>query len=89
MDDQLQQLIDLQREQNQLFQKYLWRLRFSLLGLFLATTLIAIGLGIVAYRTTQPANPPSGQNFPFIIPRSGIQAPAGDIQLRSDIPGAT
>jgi hypothetical protein len=50
MDDQLQQLIELQKEQNQLLKKYLWRFRFSLLFLLLLTTATAIGLGILVYR---------------------------------------
>jgi hypothetical protein len=47
MEDQLQQLIELQKEQNRLLQRYLWRLRFSLLSLLLLTTITAIGLGFL------------------------------------------
>ena len=50
MDDQLQELINLQKEQNQLLRKYLWRFRFSLLFLMLLTTATAIGLGLLVYR---------------------------------------
>jgi hypothetical protein len=49
MDDLLRQLIDGQKEQTELLRRYLWRLRFSLLGLLLLTTVTAIGLGILVY----------------------------------------
>ena len=48
MNDQ-QQIVELLREQNQLLKRYLWRLRFSLLGLLLLTTGIAITLGTFVY----------------------------------------
>ena len=54
MDAQLKELIDLQREQNQLLKKYLWRFRFSLITLLLLTTAICICLGFVIY--TQQTN---------------------------------
>ena len=50
MDQQLKELIDLQREQNQLLKKNLWRLKFSLLGLFLLTTACALMLGFWSYK---------------------------------------
>jgi hypothetical protein len=59
MDDQLQQLIHLQREQNELLKKHLWRFRFSLLTLLLITTATAMGLGFLVYRQQSPANPPA------------------------------
>ena len=49
MDDLLRQLIDGQKEQTELLRRYLWRLRFSLLGLLILTTVTAIGLGILVY----------------------------------------
>jgi Na+-transporting NADH:ubiquinone oxidoreductase subunit NqrE len=49
MDAQLQQLIELQTKQNQLLEKYLWRLRFSLSALLILTTITCIGLGFVIY----------------------------------------
>jgi hypothetical protein len=60
MDDGLlRELIELQREENQLLKKYLWRFRFSLLSLLLLTTATAIGLGFLVYeqqtKTAQPA----------------------------------
>jgi hypothetical protein len=63
MDDGLlRELIDLQKEENQLLKKYLWRLRFSLLSLLLLTTATAVGLGFLVYeqktkvtKVTQPA----------------------------------
>jgi hypothetical protein len=58
MDDQLQQLIELQKEQNQLLKRYLWRLRFSLLSLLLLTTITAIGLGVFVYREETRVNAP-------------------------------
>ena len=48
MDEQLQQLINLQKEQVELLKKHLWRLRFSLLTLMLLTTGSCIALGYMA-----------------------------------------
>jgi hypothetical protein len=92
MDDQLQQLIQLQKEQNELFNRYLWRLRLSLLGLLLMTTATAIGLGVVAYQRSkpvivQPLRPPT-TTFPAPT-RYYAPAPAGDIEIRPNIPGST
>lgn len=58
MDDQLQELINLQKEQNQLLKKYLWRFRFSLMALLLVTTATAAGLGLFVYQSTQKQAPP-------------------------------
>jgi hypothetical protein len=55
MDDQLQQIIELHKEQNQLLKRYLWRLRFSLLGLLLLMTISCVGLGMIVYKLRQPA----------------------------------
>jgi len=57
MDDEtnqlLRQLIDAQKEQTELLRKNLlplWtRIRFSLLGLFVLMTLVAVGIGITAF----------------------------------------
>ncbi len=49
MDAQLTELIELQKEQNQLLKKYLWRFRFSLITLLLLTTAICCCLGFVIY----------------------------------------
>ena len=49
MDSQLQELIELQKEQNQLLKKHLTRIRFSLWALLILTTLTGIGLGIGVY----------------------------------------
>jgi hypothetical protein len=70
MDAQLQQLIELQQEQNQLLKRHLWRLRFSLLGLLIMTTILAVVLGIVAYQTrrrtvTLPPPLPNSPAPPF------------------------
>ena len=56
-DDLVRELVDLQREQNALLKKHLWRLRFSLLTLLLLTTASAVCLGIVMVRIQ---NPPAG-----------------------------
>jgi hypothetical protein len=57
--DNGEQIVLLLKEQNELLKKYLWRLRFSLLGLLLLTTTMAVCLGIMAYMTrpkvTRPA----------------------------------
>lgn len=57
MDNQLQEIIELQREQNQLLKQHLTRIRFSLWALLLLTTLTAIGLGIGVY-LLRPASGP-------------------------------
>jgi hypothetical protein len=57
--DSAQELVQLMREQNELLKRYLWRLRFSLLGLLLLTTGIAFGLGIVAYKQQSQTIGPS------------------------------
>jgi hypothetical protein len=90
MDDQLQQLIDLQKEQNQLLKRYLWRFRFSLLGLLLLTTATAIGLGVLVYQTRPPKNSPWLAPVRIAIPPMSPPppvAPVGDINLRPAIPG--
>jgi hypothetical protein len=96
MEDQLQQLIELQKEQNQLLRRYLWRLRFSLLGLLLLTTVTAVGLGVVAYQTRPPKISPMyapvrtyvAPSPQIIYPAPSIvpAAPAGDIELREVTP---
>ena len=53
------ELIELQREQNALLKKHLWRLRFSLLTLLLLTTASAICLGIIMVRLRNQS-PPGG-----------------------------
>ena len=94
MDDQLQQLIELQKEQNQLLNRYLWRFRFSLLSLLLLTTFTAVGLGVVVYQTRPPkgapfitpvriAVPPMSYPYPAPAPAG----PVGDLELRPSIPG--
>jgi hypothetical protein len=69
MDNQLQQLIDLQKEQNALLKKYLWRLRFSLLTLLLLTTGTAIGLVVLSYSlrpAAAPTAPTATATFQFV-----------------------
>jgi hypothetical protein len=65
MDDQLKELVNLQREQNQLLKRYLWRLRFSLLSLLLITTATAVGLGFVIYQDRSKVNPPTPTTMGF------------------------
>jgi hypothetical protein len=90
MDEKLQQLIDLQTEQNQLLKRYLWRIRFSLLGLLLMTTAVAIGLGFVAYHTRPQAAAPAPVAPQFRWPQpAGSSAPAGDIEVLPGTPGTT
>src|SRR5689334_2782903 len=57
--DGAQELVRLMREQNELLKRYLRKLRFSLLGLLLLTTGIAIGLGFIAYKQQFQAIGPS------------------------------
>ena len=60
MDDGLlKELIGLQREENQLLRRYLWRLRFSLLSLLLLTTAIAISLGFLVVKEQAKVVPPA------------------------------
>jgi hypothetical protein len=73
MDEKLQQLIDLQREQNQLLKTHLWRLRFSLATLLLLTTGACIVLGYMAYRIRTASFPvalPAGPVPVFAAPYS-------------------
>ena len=79
MDGQLQELINLQKEQNQLLKKYLWRFRFSLLFLMVLTTAIAVGLGLLAYQDKQP----TATTMPTtVIPTTGTWS-SGTLQLRT------
>jgi hypothetical protein len=80
MDDQLlRELIDLQKEENQLLKRYLWRLRFSLLSLLLLTTVTAIGLGILVFKRQ-----------PKVIPTPTIAGPStGTLQLWSAQPATS
>jgi hypothetical protein len=94
MDDQLQQLINLQREQNELLKKHLWRLRFSLLSLLLLTTATAIGLGVVVWQLPTRFSAPTapGATIRWVQPvpgaplRPAITAPAGDINVDPSVP---
>jgi hypothetical protein len=80
MDDQLQELINLQKEQNQLLKKHLWRFRFSLLYLMFLTTAIAVGLGLLVYQDNQP----TATTVPTtVIPTTGTWSSSGTYQLRA------
>lgn len=55
----MQEMISLQTEQNKLLQRYLWRLRFSLLTLLLITTATAVMLGMYGMKIRSvPRTPP-------------------------------
>ena len=55
MDDQLlRELIAGQKEQTELLRKHLGRIKFSLRTLLVVMTLLAVGLGIQAYRSSPP-----------------------------------
>jgi hypothetical protein len=84
METQLQQLIDLQKEQNALLKKHLWRLRFSLLTLLLLTTGTAIGLGVLSYNLRPAAAPkmPTATATLQFIPQQGT------LQLQSMQPSS-
>jgi hypothetical protein len=51
MDNQLQEIIELQKQQNQLLKKHLTRIRFSLWALLVLMTLTGVGLGLGVYLT--------------------------------------
>ena len=93
MDEQLQQLIELQREQNQLLKRHLVRLRFSLATLLVLTTVACLALGYVSYRmrgaiypvpaprTLGPAPPtPLSFNSPPVVPAQPIEGGPQPIQ---------
>lgn len=73
MDHQLQELIELQRERNQLL-RHLVRIRFSLWALLVITTLTGAGLGVYAL---VPASP---QPTPRIFPIRIIPPPTTDAE---------
>lgn len=103
MDDGLlRELIDLQKEENQLLKKYLWRLRFSLLSLLLLTTATAIGLGFLVYEKqakivlpaptapTTSTNAPTTSTGTYQVWSSGTLSPSdSSIQSFSSPPSAT
>lgn len=71
MDNQLQELIELQKEQNQLLRRHLTRIRFSLWALLILTTLTGIGLGIGVYTIRLAGRP-------LIMPTA---TPAGSLRI--------
>lgn len=81
MEAQLQQLIDLQKEQNELLRRHLLRLRFSLAALLVLTTVCCLALGYVTYQIRDAGRPiPASQFFPQPNPRrggGGIMYPGG------------
>jgi hypothetical protein len=72
MDNQLERIIQLHEEQNALLKRYLWRLRFSLLGLLLLTILSAIALAFISYKLRQTPIP----GVPKFYPAAPIGPPA-------------
>jgi hypothetical protein len=75
MDNQLQELIELQKEQNQLLRKHLTRIRFSLWALLILTTLTGVGLGIGVYMIR-----PVGR--PLIAPPTPSAPPASPFRIQ-------
>jgi hypothetical protein len=59
-DELVRELIELQREQNALLKRHLWRLRFSLMTLLLLSTATAVGLGFLTYRLRSRPIAPGG-----------------------------
>src|SRR5262245_8895516 len=84
MDDKLDVLIQLQREQNELLRRHLFRLRFSLSALLIVMTLLCVFFGITAYQATLrkwssgiPATPaPAGATLNITGGEEGTSAPA-------------
>src|SRR6476646_8118613 len=85
----LRELVELQREQNQLFRRYLWRLRFSLLSLLLLMTATAVYFGFIAANgrsnipTPATTTAPPTLVIPTRIPGAGGPRP---VPIR-DVPG--
>jgi hypothetical protein len=72
----LRQILEAQKQQNAFLQRYLWRLRFSLLSLLLLMSVLAVGLGFVAFtnKPTAPAAPVAAP--PVAAPRVAVPPPA-------------
>ena len=82
MDNQLQELIELQKEQNQLLKKHLTRIRFSLWALLVLMTLTGVGLGMGVYLTR-----PKPTAFLPPLPNSYLMPlPSGTLNLVSPPP---
>jgi hypothetical protein len=83
MDDKsnqlLQEILNQQKEQTELFRRYLWRLRFSLFGLMLLMTLVGVGLGIGLYvarhSVAKPVIFPAPQPAPRYMPSRQGETP--------------
>lgn len=63
--DLLRELTVLQKEQNDLLKRYLWRLRFSLGTLFLLMTAVCVGLGTVVYKLRDGSQRSTVANRPW------------------------
>jgi hypothetical protein len=70
MEEHLRRLVELQSRQNELLERYLWRIRFSLLTLLLLTTALCCRLGYVAYKLRVPT-----PYAPAISPYYAVPAP--------------
>jgi hypothetical protein len=85
-DELVRELVDLQREQNALLKKHLWRLRFSLLTLLLLTTASAVCLGILMVKIrNQPAGTGAG-----VITLTGpttwsSSSPTGTLRINANV----
>lgn len=77
--DLLRDIATLQKEQNELLKRYLWRLRFSLLTLLLITTATAVMLGLFGMRKNgvvpPSAIPSSSGGFLTVYPNSAPTVP--------------
>jgi hypothetical protein len=79
MDDQLlRELIAAQKEQTELLRKHLGRIKFSLRTLLAVMTLLAVGLGIQAYRSSHSRLLPA----PSAVAAYPIYSNPGAVQIQ-------
>src|SRR5687767_1222740 len=83
MDAQLQELIALQKEQNALLRKNLWRLKFSLLTLLFLTTAICCCLGFIIY-VQQDSRPQIPTSATAASPLRAYSPPATRLEVSGD-----
>jgi hypothetical protein len=89
-DELVRELVDLQREQNALLKKHLWRLRFSLLTLLLLTTASAVCLGILMVKIrNQTAATSAGASVITLSGPSTLwsnsSAPTGTLRVNANV----
>jgi hypothetical protein len=78
------ELVELQREQNALLKKHLWRLRFSLWTLLVLTTASAVCLGIIMVRIRSQA--PASGVITLSAPAITMSGGAGTLMLQPGQP---